>query len=448
MRTAIALAIVLPILGGLPAWAQIDAQADDSQPAASNIAGQSYPRIHADLRATFRLKAPEAQKVRVHVDKDYDLQRDDQGVWSVTTTPLVPGFHYYWFIVDGVNVCDPASETFYGTGRQASGIEVPSKGEDFYEIKEVPHGEIRERPYFSKTTGAWRRIFVYTPPDYDANRDARYPVLYLQHGAGEDERGWGVQGRVNHIMDNLIASKRAKPMIVVMEKGYARKAGQPDIPIRRPGAGGPPPDSRRMFSAFEDVVVNDLIPTIDATYRTIPDREHRAMAGLSMGGMQTFNITLNHLDKFSYIGGFSGAGGGFGGTFDVKTAYNGVMADAEAFNKKVHLLWIGVGTAEGQRFHDGLKGYRDALEAAGIKTVFYESPGTAHEWQTWRRCLHEFAPRLFQASSPPIDSKRPPGAGNSPGTTAGSMEAAARAGRFIGRCRPSRISCPRRPRSM
>ena len=146
MRTAIALAIVLPMLSGLPAWAQSDAPGDDSQPAASNIAGQPYPRIHADLRATFRLRAPEAQKVRVHVDKDYDLQRDNQGVWSVTTTPLVPGFHYYWFIMDGVNVCDPASETFYGTGRQASGIEVPSKGEDFYELKDVPHGEIRERP--------------------------------------------------------------------------------------------------------------------------------------------------------------------------------------------------------------------------------------------------------------------------------------------------------------
>ncbi len=209
MRTRFALAVALPILSGLPAWAQGEAPAVDSQPAASNIAGQPYPRIHADLRASFRLKAPEAQKVRVHVDKDYDLQRDNQGIWSVTTPPLVPGFHYYWFIVDGVNVCDPASETFYGTGRQASGIEVPSKGEDFYELKDVPHGEIRERPYFSKTTGAWRRIFVYTPPDYDTNREARYPVLYLQHGAGEDERGWVVQGRVNHVMDNLIAAKRA-----------------------------------------------------------------------------------------------------------------------------------------------------------------------------------------------------------------------------------------------
>ena len=201
-------------------------------------------------------------------------------------------------------------------------------------------------------------------------------------------------------------------MIVVMEKGYARKPGQPDVPMRAPVARGgvQPPDFRRIFGTLEEVFIRDLIPTIDSTYRTIPDREHRAMAGLSMGGMQTFVITLDNLDKFSYIGGFSGGGGGFGGTFDVKTAYNGVMADAEAFNKKVHLLWIGVGTAEGQRFYGGLKGYRDALEAAGIKTVLYESPGTAHEWLTWRRCLREFAPLLFQAGFPAPRSEQPAGA--------------------------------------
>jgi enterochelin esterase-like enzyme len=381
-------------------FAQSTDPSDGSQPASSNIPGAEYPRIHSDLRVTFRLKAPEAQKVRLHLDKDYDLVRDSDGVWSVTTAPQVPGFHYYWFILDGVNVCDPASETFYGVSRQYSGIEVPEEGVDFYNPKDVPHGEIRERWYFSKTTAAWRRVFVYTPPDYDSNRDARYPVLYLQHGGGEDERGWVVQGRVNHIMDNLIAEKKAKPMIVVMEKGYARRAGEPETPVRPPagGTGGPRPDFSRMFGALEEVFIKDLIPMIDATYRTKPDRENRAMAGLSMGGMQTFNITLANLDKFSYIGGFSGAGGGFGGgTFDARTLHNGVMADAEAFNKKVHLVWIGIGTAEGERFYNGVKNYRDALEKAGIKTVYYESPGTAHEWQTWRRSLKEFAPLLFQA---------------------------------------------------
>ena len=287
---------------------------------------------------------------------------------------------------------DPSSETFYGTGKETSGIEVPEKGVDYYLPKDVPHGEVRERWYHSATTQDWRRAFVYTPPGYDTDRNTRYPVLYLQHGSGEDERGWSNQGHMAFILDNLIAEKKAKPMIVVMEKGYARKAGEAPPAPPQPGA---PRDFSKAFSAFEEVMVKDLIPMIDATYRTIPDREHRAMAGLSMGGGQTFQITLDHLDLFSYIGGFSGAGGGFGGApVDVKTAHNGVMADADAFNKKVHLVWIGVGTAEG-RMYDGIKGYHEALDKAGIKNVFYESPGTAHEWLTWRRCLHEFAPLLF-----------------------------------------------------
>jgi hypothetical protein len=323
---------------------------DAGVPASSNVPGAEYPKIHSDLRVSFRLKAPDAQKVRLHLDKDYDMERGTNGVWSVTTTPQVLGFHYYWFMLDGVNVCDPASETFYGVSRQNSGIEVPEKGVDFHDVKDVPHGEVRERSYYSKTTGSWRRIFVYTPPDYDSNRDARYPVLYLQHGGGEDERGWVVQGMVNNIMDNLIAKKKAKPMIIVMERGYARKPGETNAPLRPPSGQrqGSPPDFRCMFGTLEEVFINDLIPMIDSTYRTTPDREHRAMAGLSMGGMQTFNITLNNLDKFAYIGGFIGAGGGFGGgTFDAKTAHNGVMTDAEAFNKKVRLVWLGIGTAEG-----------------------------------------------------------------------------------------------------
>ena len=288
--------LCLALLAGPLGLAQESKPGDDAQPASSNIPGQQYPRIHSDLRATFRIKAPGAQKVELDLGRRYPMASDSNGVWTVTTAPLVPGFHYYSMVIDGATVCDPASETFYGMGRQASGIEVPSKGEDFYDVKDVPHGEIRERPYFSKTTGAWRRIFVYTPPDYDINRDARYPVLYLQHGAGEDERGWVVQGRLGHIMDNLIAEKKAKPMIVVTEKGYARKPGEPEAPMRPPsGTNTMPRDFSRMFSALEEVFINDLIPFIDATYRTRTNREDRAMAGLSMGGMQTFTIGLKHL---------------------------------------------------------------------------------------------------------------------------------------------------------
>ena len=387
--------LLFPLLASVVGAAETNMTA---VPASSNVAGAEYPKIYPDRSVTFRFKAPKAQTVAVHVDKTYPMERDPNGVWTVTTTPQAPGFHYYWLVIDGEWVNDPASETFYGVSKQSSGIEIPEAGVDFYNPKDVPHGEIRERVYFSKTTQAFRRIFVYTPPDYDANPSARYPVLYLQHGGGEDERGWVVQGRVNHIMDNLIAEKKAQPMIIVMEKGYARKPGEPQVPLRPPsGTNSMPRDFSRMFNTLNDVFITDLIPMIDATYRTKADRENRAMAGLSMGGMQTFNITLNNLDKFAYIGGFSGAGGGFGGgTFDAKTANGGVMADADAFNKKVKLVWLGIGTAEAKNMHDSVTEYRDNLEQAGIKTVFYESPGTAHEWQTWRRDLKEFAPILFR----------------------------------------------------
>jgi enterochelin esterase-like enzyme len=242
---------------------------------------------------------------------------------------------------------------------------------------------------------------VYTPPDYDKNSAIRYPVLYLQHGGGEDETGWTRQGNVNFILDNLIAAKSAKPMIIVMANGYAQRAGQVQA---GPGGGpGAPADRMRamqqMMSAFDDDVTKVLIPYIDSTFRTIPDRDHRAMAGLSMGGMQTFMVTFNHLDMFSYIGGFSGAGGMSmrgGPAPDIKTMYNGALADPAAFAKRVHLLWIGVGTEEPAQMRAGIQGFNKLLDDGKIKHVFYESPGTAHEWQTWRRDLKDFAPRLFK----------------------------------------------------
>jgi enterochelin esterase-like enzyme len=370
-------------------------------PASTNVPGAEYPNIDSESRVTFRFHAPDAKSVGLQLDKRYAMVRDQNGDWSVTTGPQVPGFHYYWLVVDGQMLNDPASETFFGVGKQTSGVEIPEKGVDFYDVKDVPHGEIRERWYFSKTTGASRRIFVYTPPGYDADTGARYPVLYLQHGGGEDERAWGIQGHVNLIMDNLIAEKKAVPMIIVMEKGSATKPGEASQVL--PFGGGPRSASNNrgaFMQAFEDVVIKDLIPMVDSTYRTIPDRDHRAMAGLSMGGMQTFQVTMNHLDMFAYIGGFSGAGGRFGppgaAPLDIAKSYNGVFADSKAFNNKVKLLWVGVGTAEPKMMHDGIIAFHQALDQAGIKHIFYESPGTAHEWQTWRRDLKEFAPLLFQ----------------------------------------------------
>lgn len=365
------------------------AQTDDSVPASSNVRNAQYPRVHADLRVSFRLKAPDAKSVKFHPagdglgKADVEMTKGADGFWTVTTAPAVPGFHYYWFIVDGAEVNDPGSETFFGWAKQSSGVEVPEKGVDYYMPKEVPHGDLRAHWYLSKTTGLWRRAYVYTPPDYDRNTRARYPVLYLQHGAGEDERGWGIQGRMNFIMDNLIAEKKAKPMIVVMDCGYANRPGE------QPAAGGRG-GAQNVVTAFEDVVIKDLIPSIDANYRTLTDREHRAMAGLSMGSGQALQITMRHLDQFSYIGAFSGTIR----NFDAKTTYDGVMADAASFNKRVHLLFFGLGTAE-EALLAATRETHTALEKAGIRNVVYESQGTAHEWLTWRRDLSEFVPKLF-----------------------------------------------------
>jgi enterochelin esterase-like enzyme len=363
----------------------------DSVPAPTNSGGSVYPRVTPDLRVIFRVKAPDAQKIEFNLGKRYLAEKDGQGFWTATTDPQAPGFHYYWLVIDGVQVNDPGSETFYGTGKQTSGVEVPEKGVDYSLPKDVPHGDVRERWYRSNTTGDWRRVYIYTPPGYDTDRDTRYPVLYLQHGSGEDERGWSNQGRVAFIMDNLIAEKKARPMLVVMERGYAAKPGA------APAAPGGPGARLDFVQAFDEVVSNDLVPYIDAKFHTLANRENRALAGLSMGGFQAYAIGLKHLDLFASIGGFSGAGGGLGGgPFDPKTANNGVMADADAFNRRVRVLFLSIGTVEPQMMMSSVRGYHDALTKAGIKTVFYESPGTSHEWLTWRRSLHEFAPLLFQ----------------------------------------------------
>jgi enterochelin esterase-like enzyme len=356
-------------------------------PASTNVPGNQYPQILPDNRVTFRIKAPDAQKVQVDLWKKYDMVKDSEGFWEATTEPIVEGFHYYSILIDGVAVCDPASQTFYGMGRMASGIEIPEKGVDFYLQKDVPHGQIRQIRYYSNITKAWRRAFVYTPAGYDANLSERYPVLYLQHGGGEDETGWPNQGRVDFILDNLIAEGKAKPMLVVMERGYAV---DPDAPKPEPGMRG-------MFqnNALSDVFIKEIIPTIDKEFRTVPDRDHRAMAGLSMGGFQTFQITLTNLDKFTYIGGFSGAGFMMPDT-DIKTMYNGIWSDVDAFNKKVKLMYLSTGTAEPERMYQTVNNFHKELEKAGIKHVYYESPGTSHEWLTWRRSLNQFASMIFK----------------------------------------------------
>jgi enterochelin esterase-like enzyme len=402
--------LVIAAIGLLAVGESTPARAEEqAMPAASNVPGAQAPSIHSDRRVTFSLKAPDATNLQVAGGEGlgmgtFPMTKGTDGIWSVTTPPSVPGFHYYWFVLDGVAVNDPASETYFGYGKETSGIEVPETGADFYAIQNVPHGEVRAKWYLSKTTGDWRRAFVYTPPGYDEHSTARYPVLILQHGSGEDETGWTRQGRAQFILDNLIAAGKARPMIVVMDRGYAQRA-RTSSPIG--GSSAWLQNVRVAFTSFEDVVIHDLIPMIDAAYRTIPDREHRAMAGLSMGGMQTLFVALQHLDMFAYVGSFSGpiapnlnTGNLTVNTspepFDAKTAYGGAFSDPSTFNKRVKLLWLGVGSAEPDQFRIGIGSAVEALRKAGVRLEYFESSGTAHEWQTWRRDLNDFAPRLFR----------------------------------------------------
>ncbi|QDV36213.1 alpha/beta hydrolase [Tautonia plasticadhaerens] len=357
------------------------------KPASSNQGGKEYPQVNSEGRARFRIVAPEARSVRVPEWGGIDLTKGEDGAWVGTTRPLDEGFHYYRINIDGADVPDPGSKPFYGAGRWGSAIEIPAEDQDFYAVEDVPHGQLREVLYHSESTDATRRCFVYTPPGYDEDTSKRYPVLYLQHGAFEDETGWGNQGRANLIMDNLIAAGESKPFIIVMDNGGNNFAGGPrrGAPPAPGGAGGRPPGRPRFdFSGFAKIMTDELIPFIDAHFRTIADQPHRAMAGLSMGGAQTRQITLANLDTFSHIGLFSGGS---------IAADDPALADPEAFKEKVEVLFVSYGSRENTA---AAKANHEALEAAGIVNTYYESPNTAHEWQTWRRSLYRFAPLLFR----------------------------------------------------
>jgi enterochelin esterase-like enzyme len=396
------------------------ADANDWRPSALNQPGKQYPQVTSDGRVRTSISAPQAQKVELDIGAvRYPLTKGENGVWTGgESKPQDEGFHYYQIWIDGAAVPDPGSLFFYGASRWGSGVECPAKDQDFYALKDVPHGQIRQVLYYSKSTNATRRIFVYTPPNYDKDTTHRYPVLYLQHGGGEDETGWPGQGRTNLIMDNLIAEGKAKPFIIVMENGgVGGPRGGRGAGVRGPGVqpGAVPADANQargaapaqagqrgggrgfgdFASAFGRVLTEELIPFIDAHFRTLADQPHRAMAGLSMGGMQTRQITLANLDKFSHIGIFSG------GSISPEDVDN-----APGFKEKVKLVFVGYGSREidpanrrgGGRggFGGDPKANAEALKQAGINCVFYVSPNTAHEWQSWRRSLHEFAPLLFK----------------------------------------------------
>ncbi|PKQ45161.1 alpha/beta hydrolase-fold protein [Confluentibacter flavum] len=351
--------------------------------------GKEYPQVNSEGRVRVQISAPEAKKVQLDIGAvKYDLVKDDKGIWIGESAPQDEGFHYYQLNIDGASVPDPSSLYFYGASRWGSGIEVPATDQDFYALKNVPHGEVREVHYFSKTNNSMRRCFVYTPPGYNENTNKRYPVLYLQHGGGEDETGWASQGHANLIMDNLIAEGKANPFIIVMDNGtWARPAQAPAQGGQGGRPAGPwPPEG--WADGFKNTLLNDIVPMIDSNYRTLADQQHRAMAGLSMGGMQTRVITLANPDVFSHVGMFSG---GSISTDDISKSPN--------FKDKVKLLFVSYGSREIENPRAGSadpKANTEALKQAGINTHFYVSPQTAHEWQSWRRSLKEFAPLLFK----------------------------------------------------
>lgn len=372
---------------------------EGTKPASTNIPGADYPRIDSLSRVHFRLSAPDATSVSVSLG-NVALTKGEDGFWTGVTRSQDPGFHYYTLKINGFDVADPSSETFYGASRVMSGIEIPEKGVDFYDIKNVPHGEIRSFWYWSKSFGETRHAYIYTPPGYDKDKKNRYPVLYLQHGMGEDRRAWPNQGRTNFILDNLIAEGKAKPMIVVMEDGgIARGFGTPIrdksgkiLPRPQgqgPGRRGGPGQGPNFWDEFTETIITDIIPAIDEHFRTLPDRENRAIAGLSLGGTQTYQISQANLDKFANIGIFS-APFGFPG---VETGYNGLLAKPDEFNKKVKVFFISMGSKEGPNTGRTI---HETLDKAGINNVYYEAPGTAHEFQTWRKSLYLFTQLLFQ----------------------------------------------------
>jgi alpha-L-arabinofuranosidase len=408
MKTRLALLALASMVSGQLCTAQTNQPADDWKPATSNQGGKQYPQVNSERRVRARVVAPQAQSVMLEFlgGAKYPLTKTDDGAWVGVTRPQDEGFHYYQLVIDGAGVPDPGSLYFYGGNRWGSGVEVPSKDQDFYAVKDVPHGQLRQTLYYSKHASAVLRCLVYTPPDYETDLTRRYPVLYLQHGGGEDETGWGSQGNAGLIMDNVIAEGKAKPFIIVMANSYVPGAAGPS---RGPGAasntppagatnaaptGGRGPGGRLFdFSAFTRVLINDLIPFIDANFRTLTDQPNRAMAGLSMGGMQTRTIALANLDKFSHIGIFSGG-----------SIAPADISDMAAFKQKVKVVFVGYGSRElgGNRgggrggFGGDPKANTEALRAAGIKSYFYVSADTAHEWQSWRRSLYQFAPLLFQ----------------------------------------------------
>jgi len=347
-------------------------------PASSNVRSAKYPQMLIDGRAVFRLKAPDAQKVQLDLAKKYDMVKNSEGIWEVTTDSLSEGFHYYSIIIDGIAVCDPASETFYGMGRMASGFEVPFKGDGYYAVRNVPHGDIRIKRYFSTVTNTWRRIYVYTPAGYDERTNEKYPVLYILHGGGEDERGWATQGKTDLILDNLIADKKAKPMLVVMPDGN---------PVL-PGFGE---DNLKLFEAE---LKQSIIPFVEKSFSVDTGSKNRALAGLSMGGIQTLYAGVNNTQLFAYLGVFSSGWIQPMQSDLANRQYEFMKNNVNTINSNLKQLWIAMGGKEDIAYKN-CQMMLAKFEELKIKYTYSEYPG-GHTWPVWRNNLYNFAPLLFR----------------------------------------------------
>lgn len=350
---------------------------EDFKPSTLNQPGQEYPQVNSQGYARFRIEAPDARNISVSLGGGTQLTKDNEGFWVGTTEePLDEGFHYYHLTVDGGTFNDPGTLNFYGSVRWESGIEVPAHDQDFYALKDVPHGRVQQILFPSESTNTSRRAFVYTPPGYDSDQSQRYPVLYLQHGWGEDETAWSNQGRANLIMDNLIAEGKIKPFLIVMTYGMTNE-------VRIGGL------SEFDITPFQTALLDELMPYIDANFRTLANRDNRAMAGLSMGGMETRTIALANPEVFSYVALFSGG----------SISLDDIKENPE-FKDNVKLLFVSYGSRELENPRRGPWGdpreNTEAVKKAGMNTHFYVSPNTAHEFQSWRRSLYQLAPLLFQ----------------------------------------------------
>jgi enterochelin esterase-like enzyme len=347
-------------------------------PASTNVRGVKYPQILPDSRAIFQVKAPDAQKIQLDLAKKYDMVKNSDGVWEVTTDSLTEGFHYYSLLVDGLAVADPASETFYGMGRMASGIEVPFKGDDYYAIKDVPHGEICIKRYYSTVFNAWRQFYIYKPACYDVNINEKYPVLYILHGGGEDERGWATQGKTDLILDNLIAANEAKPMLIVMPDGNVNVQGFGENTLRM----------------FEREMKQCIIPFVEKNYRAETDVGSRALAGLSMGGIQTLYVGINNTVLFSYLGIFSS-----GWILPMQSSladaqYDFMRKNLNKIQDNLKLVWIGVGGKEDIAYNN-CQTMKSKFDEMNLKYIYDDYPG-GHTWPVWRHDLFNFARLLFK----------------------------------------------------